>query len=287
MARLRTRRILLLLCGMLVVAGCDKVKSFDLFNKAPADEAAGASAPDSVKLVARDVEAPEVFSTSEPGLWDGRPSLGGVWVAYPDVKAPERVIIRNAKNEKFVIGALFRDERGAPGPKLKVSSDAAEALGMIAGAPQTLNVTALRREEVPISGETPEPAAEPTPDVETTTLDPIAAADAALDRAEAAEKTDTGNATAMAAPTSPAPPKASHLAKPYIQIGLYSVEANANRTGTVLRGAGVVPNIKKLESRGKSYWRVTVGPATTNGDRSALMKKIRGLGYDDAYYVTD
>ena len=43
-------------------------------------------------LVERDVEAPGVFQVTEAGLWDGRPSLGGVWVAHPDVTEPERVI---------------------------------------------------------------------------------------------------------------------------------------------------------------------------------------------------
>ena len=88
------------------------------------------------------------FQSPKHGLWDGRPSLGGVWVAHPDVTDPERVIIRNQANGKFVIGALFRRERDNPGPRLQVSSDAAAALEMLAGAPSTLNVTALRREEV-------------------------------------------------------------------------------------------------------------------------------------------
>ena len=50
----------------------------------------------------------DVFETSDKGLWDGRPSLGGVWVAYPDVPSPERVIIRNTASGKEVVGALFR-----------------------------------------------------------------------------------------------------------------------------------------------------------------------------------
>ena len=93
-----------------------------------------------IKTVERDVEAPDVFSANEAGLWDGRPSLGGIWVAHPDVTDPERVIIRNTTNDKFVVGALFRRERDIPGPRLQISSDAAEALGMLAGAPAELNV---------------------------------------------------------------------------------------------------------------------------------------------------
>lgn len=99
------------------------------------------------RLVERDVEAPEVFQVADAGVWDGRPSLGGVWVAHPDTDEPERVIIRNEANGQFVIGALFRRDGDLPGPALQVSSDAAEALQMQAGTPSQLNVTALRREE--------------------------------------------------------------------------------------------------------------------------------------------
>jgi rare lipoprotein A len=112
------------------------------------------------ETVERDVEAPEVFSATDQGLWDGRPSLGGIWVAYPDVTTPERVVIRNAAAGKEVTGALFRREREMPGPRIQVSSDAAAALGMVAGSPVELAVVALKRERVTISQ--PPAAAEAT-----------------------------------------------------------------------------------------------------------------------------
>ena len=91
-------------------------------------------------LIESYVESPEVFQVSEAGLWDGRPSLGGVWVAHPDAKIPERVIIRNSLNKKSVIGALFQREPGSAGPRLQVSSEAAKALGLLAGSPVNLTV---------------------------------------------------------------------------------------------------------------------------------------------------
>lgn len=122
-------------------------------------EAAAGEASDaaSTSLAETDLEAPDVFQVTDQGLWDGRPSLGGVWVAHPDVADPERVVIRNRDNGEVVIGALFRRERDNPGPPIQVSSDAAEALGLLAGAPATLEVTALRREEAaePAPAETP------------------------------------------------------------------------------------------------------------------------------------
>src|SRR6056297_3204888 len=184
-------RIAMIGAGALLVSGCDETGQFN--NPFTAGQSAGtetvATDSSSVKLVERDVEAPDVFQVTDMGLWDGRPSLGGVWVAHPDVKEPERVIIRNNENSKFVIGALFRRERENPGPILQVSSDAAAALGLLAGAPAQLNVTALRREQAPDPAAAPaEPA--PTDDldapdaVEASTLDPVdpvAGAAAALD----------------------------------------------------------------------------------------------------------
>lgn len=116
-----------------------------------ADAPAGDMAPvaTSAKLVDRDVEAPEIFQTTDKALWDGRPSLGGVWVAAANAKNPERVIIRNPANGKFVIGGLYQREASMPGPRLQLSSDAASALGLLAGEPATVSVTALRREEAP------------------------------------------------------------------------------------------------------------------------------------------
>lgn len=101
----------------------------------------------SVGGVDRDVEAPKVFDVTDQALWDGRPSLGGIWVASPDAKDPERVIMRNPSNGKVIVGALFRRERNNPGPPLQISSDAAAALGLLAGQPGRIKVTALRREE--------------------------------------------------------------------------------------------------------------------------------------------
>ena len=110
-----------------------------------ADAAAGPGEP-AAAASDRDAEAPEVFQATDLALWDGRPSLGGVWAASPDARDPERVVLRNPGNGKSVVGALFRRERLNPGPPLQISSDAADALGMIAGQPAKISVTALRRE---------------------------------------------------------------------------------------------------------------------------------------------
>lgn len=277
------------------LAGCEEGTQLGFLQPAgSSSDSETTTTTATTKLVERDVEAPDVFQVNEAGLWDGRPSLGGVWVAHPDVKEPERVIIRNNTNGKFVIGALFRREREIPGPRLQASSDAAAALGMLAGGPVELNVTALRRETVE---ETPEPApiekpalvetaSLPSSDISETALDPIAAAAAAIEAAGPATEAEPEPSPSAAVAKAAAPAKSpSPLDKPYIQIGIFSVEANANRTAAQMRNAGMLPTIFKEQLSGKTYWRVVVGPAMTKSERSALLKQIREAGFSDAYAV--
>ncbi len=252
-----------------------------------ATDAMAAPSARSVKLVDRDVEAPEVFQVTDDALWDGRPSLGGVWVASPDAVDPERVILRNPANGKFVIGALFKRERDNPGPTLQISSDAAEALGLLAGQPGKINVTALRREEVPVAG----PAANaPLLDAAETVATDASAASVAADAAAAIDKAAADKAPDPAIPTAPkgqtaAAPEAQAPAAPatgggsLIQIGLFSVEANANRAVEQLSKAGVSASVSKETSQGKSFWSVTA-----RGDKSVL-DKIKKAGFADAYFL--
>ncbi|MCX7560927.1 SPOR domain-containing protein [Sulfitobacter sp. F26204] len=268
--------------ALALLAGCDENGKFNLpLPKGGAKAATTVGETKSTRLVERDVEAPEVFSATDQGLWDGRPSLGGVWVAHPDVTEPERVIIRNEVNGKFVIGALFRKERDLPGPKLQISSDTAAALGILAGAPAPLNVTALRREETaeeaPVS-ETTTGQIEAPAEVSETSLDPIAAAGAAIDAAAPAP---------APTPKPVAPRSTSSLAKPFVQLGIFSVEDNADRVAKQMRGAGMVPLVKQSEINGKPFWRVVVGPANTKSELNTLIKAIKAEGFSDAYAVTN
>lgn len=191
----RTLRFACLLASAFALAACEEGAGGLASKTETQKPAAAVASGNTSKAAGRDVESPEVFSVSEAGLWDGRPSLGGVWVAYPDVTTPERVIIRNTANGKSVTGALFRREREIPGPRLQASSDAAAALGMLAGAPVKLNVVALRREEVkPESELSPEvavAAATPTGEAkkpsETAATAPIPAVTGDLAGTEVAE----------------------------------------------------------------------------------------------------
>jgi hypothetical protein len=177
----------------------------------------------------RDVEAPEVYQTTDSALWDGRPSLGGIWVAAPDVTNPERALIFNPATGKSITGALFKRERDNPGPRLQLSSDAAEALGILAGQPTEIRVTALRKEEVaePVAPDTAaaepagtaaEPATAGAAEPAAKDGDAAAIATAALAAVDGAKPADAGAApaagdvaaaaaTAGDAAVAPQPPK--------------------------------------------------------------------------------
>ena len=273
--------------SLAVLAGCDDNGQFVAMQAFKPDEQSqrSPSAGATTQTVERDVEAPEVFSASEAGLWDGRPSLGGVWVAHPDVTDPERVIIRNTTNNKFVVGALFRRERDIPGPRLQISSDAAEALGMLAGAPAQLNVTALRKENVAVDTPVAPPVevagvTDPA-EVTATPLDPIQTAAAAIDAPA------PGIQPATQAPVPASATAVSTLSKPFIQIGIFSIEANATRTAKQMRSAGIIPIVKSFDRDGKVFWRVVVGPASNTSERAQLLGKVKDEGFTDAYAVTN
>ncbi|MBE2275477.1 MAG: SPOR domain-containing protein [Rhodobacteraceae bacterium] len=266
----------------------------------PPDAEAAATPQKSTRIVDRDVEAPDAFQVTDQALWDGRPSLGGVWVASPDATDPERVIMRNPANGKFVIGALFKRERDNPGPTLQISSDAAEALGLLAGQPGRISVTALRREEAPETApekpllDTNETLAAAAPGaidaggVETRPLETPAAAGKPGGTAEKERKSATETAKVAAGGLEAAAPKATVPAgeKPAaasggrpIQIGFFSIEANAQRARDKLAKAGITAEIRKESAKGKDYWTVFA-----RGD-TATLKKIKAAGFADAYLL--
>lgn len=260
----------------------------------------------SVKLVDRDVEAPEIFQTTDMALWDGRPSLGGVWVASPEAKDPERVILRNTANGKFVIGALFRRERENPGPTLQISSDAAAALGLLAGQPGRVSVTALRREEAPAAPDARKPLLDAAETTEAEALAPAAPAPGVPAPGVAAKPPAAGtkptaaptaqpakpgalpaqpapgakSGPAKAAPVAPAP--AAAAGPNLLQIGIFSVEANARRAADKLTAAGIAARIAQGQTQGKTHWSVTA----SGTDRAALLAKVKSLGFTDAYFLS-
>ncbi len=425
------KRLACLAVALVVLSGCEET----LATAEKPDENTGKTElfPQSSGDTQRDVEAPDVFQLTEAGLWDGRPSLGGIWVAHPDVTQPERVVIKNASNNKTVTGALFRRERNLPGPALQVSSAAAEQLGILAGAPTKINVVALRRETVEVAPEPEVAEAEIAPEASIDTAGDVAevdasaatsetekpakrkwwqkkapaaaatagvvgaaavASDAAEDGAEAAVTSDVAEADApeatsetekpakrkwwqkkepaaaatagavgaaavasdaavdgaetaveataeiSAASTSPAltdapvvapaekPAKrkwwqkkdpdaitettldpiegaaaaidaaeptpvaattitASSLSKPFVQVGTFGVQSNAESAAAKIRRNGMMAEVRELKTEDNTVWRVLVGPAATRAERKAIQNDVKDLGFGDAFTVAN
>lgn len=371
MARLKVAHLALVAGLVALLSGCTD-------GRTGGDAAAPRAPARTGKAVERDVEMPEVFRSAEKGLWDGRPSIGGIWVAHPAVDTPERVLIRNAANGRAIEGALFRRERDLPGPVIQVSSDAAEALGMLAGQPAELTVVALRRQAVAAA---PPPAAKPEDGAAATVpvadAAPAAAASATGRRPEArpgaaakppaaakpaaaaeapaaadpaptkrkwwqkkpkpgaapaeaaapgAGKPATGVSTDTiiaapldstpapaprpakraadtdaAAPAAPEPTAApdpaaapatgdgvaagGNLSLPYIQIGTFSQQSNADEAAETLRKAGIGAEVRRSENGGKPVWRVVAGPAKDIAARNAMLEAVGALGFKDAFPV--
>ncbi len=97
---------------------------------------------------AKDIEQPDVFQATDIAMWDGRPTLGDIWVSVPDAIQPERVVIRNEKTGQEVKGAMFvREARSnLSGAPIRLSPGAARALGVAPLELARISVTAIRKE---------------------------------------------------------------------------------------------------------------------------------------------
>jgi cell division septation protein DedD len=168
------------------------------------------------------------------------------------------VIIRNVKNEKFVIGSLFHRDDVKDAPLFQISADAAQALGVLTGQPIKLEVTALRSQNA--SSNDVRQGQNPQSGVAATAL-------------VASEKIETTTST-------------KGLTKSFIQLGIFNVEQNAKNTATLVRQVGIVPLIKQQSKDGKPFWRVLIGPANSLQERAILLKTVKSVGFKDAYAVT-
>ena len=295
-----------LACALAFLAACENMPEFlKAQPSSDSDETPVLAGSTKLTLQERDVEAPEVFNVIDDGLWDGRPSFGGVWVAYPGNTQPERVNIRNVANGKSVVGALFKREEENPGPAISMSSDAAEALGVIAGTPTRLTITALRREPIVSEQENKTPGVEvlsetvlaPIPgtgSAGTETIEgEVAAAIQSLSAGEE-QNAASGSATteaATVAPTTGGNETKSPLQRPknaLVQVGSFASEANANDLVQRLKAQGVPASLRKqTATNGKVLFRVVAGPATDPNNLTQILTKIKGLGFTDAFVVSN
>jgi len=75
--------------------------------------------------------------------------------------------------------------------------------------------------------------------------------------------------------------------KPFIQVGIFGVQSNATKTKNQMLKLNLPVNIFDFQIKGKPYWRVVVGPASTSDNRKNMLKAIKLAGFKDAYYVSN
>ena len=75
--------------------------------------------------------------------------------------------------------------------------------------------------------------------------------------------------------------------KPLIQVGIFGVQSNANKTKDQMLKLNLPVNIFDFQIKGKPYWRVVAGPASTLDSRKNMLKLIKSAGFSDAYFVSN
>ena len=75
--------------------------------------------------------------------------------------------------------------------------------------------------------------------------------------------------------------------KPFIQVGIFGVQNNANKTKDQMLKLNLPVNTFEFQIKGKPYWRVVAGPASTSDGRKNMLKLIKSAGFSDAYYVSN
>ena len=75
--------------------------------------------------------------------------------------------------------------------------------------------------------------------------------------------------------------------KPFIQVGIFGVQNNAKKTKDQMLKLNLPVNIFDFQIKGKPYWRVVAGPASTLDSRKNMSKLIKSAGFSDAYFVSN
>ena len=77
------------------------------------------------------------------------------------------------------------------------------------------------------------------------------------------------------------------LSKPFIQVGIFGVENNANKTKDQMLKLNLPVNILDFQIKEKPYWRVVAGPASSSDNRRSMLKTIKSAGFTDAYFISN
>ena len=189
-------------------------------------------------------EKPKILDIAATVIWDGSQTLGGNWVSHPNIKSPERVLIKNTTNGKSVVGAVFQQTKNFNKGLAAISSDAAKALSISKNKETEIHIVAV---------------------TETESTEPV------LKTIKASRAEITANEI--------------KIAKSFIQVGIFGVQDNATKTRDRLSQLDLPINTFEFEIKGKSYWRVVAGPASTSQSKQNMLTKIQSAGFTDAYFV--
>ena len=88
-------------------------------------------------------EKPKILDIAATVNWDGSQTLGGNWISHPNIKSPERVLIKNTTNGRSVVGAVFQQTKNLNKGLAAISSDAAKALGVSKNNETKLQIVAI------------------------------------------------------------------------------------------------------------------------------------------------
>nr|WP_245749158.1 SPOR domain-containing protein [Jannaschia pohangensis] len=123
--------------------------------------------------------------------------------------------------------------------------------------------------------------------IDATAEAPIAASAAAPTiQATSLDSGPEAAAPVQVASTAPLDRSVAGLDDKWVQIGLFNEESRARSAAGDLRAAGVIGTIRQETVRGQTVWRVVVGPASSNRDRQAIIRKAQEIGYTDAFAIS-
>lgn len=189
-------------------------------------------------------EAPYLFSTTDQVLWDGKPTLEGLWVAHTATVVAQRVRITNPRTGTVIDGALLPRRTAGSRTGMVISAEAADALGMLPGVPAELELVAIEPDTPPLDFastgdtqvETPRPSAS-APPADLRPGDPPAST-GAPDRAVPTEIASGGQPGADAAPATGRPPPPGATATGYVPAGVREATATTPEASTASADEG-------------------------------------------------
>ena len=207
---------------------------------------------------------PSAFHAADLAQWDGARTLPGIWIAHPMAETARRVRLTNGETGAQVDAAMFRRDPNLSGPRIIVSSEAAERLGLMPGhaTPVTIEGLAYRV------------------DTEAAAVVAGAAAESVPTPAEVLAEAIAAEPVASA----PAPDGAGDITdgRHFIQAGVFGQPENAARLVEKLRAADLPASELPLTLGERQLTRVLVGPYRTIAERDSALETVRKLSPADA-----